>query len=149
MRMFIIVVVVSFASITFMAVRGDEATKVQGEVFKSPTCSCCSKWIAIVEDGGISLRISDGADLTSTKTKLRVPNNVWSCHTAVIDGYVFEGHVPIDLLQEVLTKRPRIVGLAVPGMPVGSPGMEIGGRKDHYMVVAFDREGKQTIYAER
>ncbi|MET0642832.1 MAG: DUF411 domain-containing protein [Candidatus Binatia bacterium] len=82
------------------------------------------------------------------KSKYGVPQRLYSCHTALIDGYVIEGHVPADLIKRILKERPSIVGLAVPGMPVGSPGME-GPNPEPYEVLTFDKQGRTTVYARR
>lgn len=84
------------------------------------------------------------------KRRLGVPRSLQSCHTAVVDGYVVEGHVPADVIDRLLRERPAVVGLAVPGMPVGSPGMEVPGQAaERYQVMAFDRSGRTTVYAQR
>ena len=89
-------------------------------------------------------------DLAPVKRKLGVPPALQSCHTAVVEGYVIEGHVPADLIDRLLRERPSVVGLAVPGMPVGSPGMEAPGQAaEHYQVVAFDQKGRSTVFATR
>jgi hypothetical protein len=89
-----------------------------------------------------------GKQFTDVKSKYGVPSRLHSCHTAVIDGYVIEGHVPADLITRMLKEKPPIVGLAVPGMPVGSPGME-GPKPQPYEVLTFDRQGRTTVYARR
>lgn len=89
-----------------------------------------------------------GKQFTDVKSKYGVPQRLYSCHTAVIDGYVIEGHVPADLIKWILKERPAIVGLAVPGMPVGSPGME-GSKPEPYEVFTFDKQGRTTVYARR
>jgi len=89
-----------------------------------------------------------GKQFTDVKSKYGVPQRLYSCHTAVIDGYVIEGHVPADLIKRILKERPAIVGLAVPGMPVGSPGME-GPKPEPYEVLTFDKQGRTTVYARR
>ncbi len=86
--------------------------------------------------------------LSEVKSKYRVPEKLQSCHTAVAQGYVFEGHVPADLILRVLKEKPAILGLAVPGMPPGAPGMG-GSNSQHYEVVAFDKQGRVTVYAKR
>ena len=91
----------------------------------------------------------DTDDLTPVKGKHGVPPPLRSCHTALVEGYVVEGHVPADLIDRLLRERPKIVGLAVPGMPAGSPGMETPGRAERYQVLAFDRAGKTTVFASR
>lgn len=82
------------------------------------------------------------------KRRRGVPEHLFACHTALVDGYVIEGHVPVDLIEKLLEERPPVVGLVVPGMPVGSPGME-GGRAERYEVLSFDRSGKTAVYAKR
>ncbi len=89
-------------------------------------------------------------DLAPIKRKLGVPRALQSCHTAVVEGYVIEGHVPADVIDRVLRERPSVVGLAVPGMPVGSPGMEAPGQApERYQVLAFDQKGRATVYTSR
>ncbi len=117
-------------------------------VYKTPTCGCCAKWVDHLKAAGFQVRVHDQDDLTETKATLGVPRALGSCHTAVVGSYVIEGHVPADLIQRILKERPSVRGLAVPGMPAGSPGME-GGRRDRYEVLTFDRQGKTTVYAAR
>ncbi len=96
------------------------------------------------------MKPEDLEDLAPVKQKLGVPRALQSCHTAVVDGYVIEGHVPADLIDRLLRERPAVVGLAVPGMPVGSPGMEAPGRaSERYQVLTFDGNGRTTVYASR
>jgi hypothetical protein len=120
-------------------------------VYKTPTCGCCKDWVKHLEKSGFAPTVHDLADLSETKDTLGVPTALRSCHTAVIGGYVIEGHVPADLIRKIVSDKPvNLVGLAVPGMPVGSPGMEVaGGRKDAFDVIAFTREGKRSVYARR
>ena len=100
--------------------------------------------------GGYAVRTEDLDDLAPIKRKLGVPAALQSCHTAVVEGYVIEGHVPADVIDRLLRERPAVVGLAVPGMPAGSPGMESPGQKpERYEVMAFDRQGRATVYASR
>ncbi|MFI5325373.1 MAG: DUF411 domain-containing protein [Candidatus Rokuibacteriota bacterium] len=96
------------------------------------------------------MKAEDNEDLAPIKRKLGVPRALQSCHTAVIEGYVIEGHVAADLIDRLLRERPSVVGLAVPGMPTGSPGMEVPGQAaERYQVLAFDRQGRTTIFASR
>jgi hypothetical protein len=96
------------------------------------------------------VKAEDLDDLAPVKRRLGVPPALQSCHTAVVDGYVVEGHVPADVIDRLLRERPAVVGIAVPGMPLGSPGMESPGRPaERYQVVAFDRNGRTTVYAQR
>lgn len=96
----------------------------------------------------VGKKILFGKSFTDLKRKHGVPERLHSCHTALIDGYVIEGHVPADLIYKLLKERPAVVGLAVPGMPVGSPGME-GGKPEPYEVFTFDKNGRTTVYAKR
>ena len=119
-------------------------------VYKTPTCGCCKSWVTHLEKNGFAPSTHDLPDLSETKDTLGVPDALRSCHTAVLGRYVIEGHVPADLIRKIATEKPaNIRGLAVPGMPAGSPGMEVPGRKDPYEVLAFTRDGKRTIYAKR
>ena len=119
-------------------------------VYKSPTCGCCSKWIEHLQaQKALKVTARDMDDVTPIKQGVGVPDHLQSCHTAVVGRYAFEGHVPADLMLKVLREQPKIAGLAVPGMPAGSPGMEMGSRKDAYDVVAFTKTGKTSVYARR
>ncbi|HSJ24161.1 MAG TPA: DUF411 domain-containing protein [Longimicrobiales bacterium] len=117
-------------------------------VYKTPTCGCCNDWVDHVREYGYTVVTQDLNDLTQVKQQLGVPAGRVSCHTAVVRGYTVEGHVPADLIQKMLAERPRFRGLTVPGMPVGSPGME-GPWKDDYDVLAFDDDGNIEVYARR
>jgi hypothetical protein len=118
-------------------------------VYKSATCGCCSQWIEHMKAAGFTVKALDVDDIEVTKKTYGVPATAESCHTAIVGGYVVEGHVPADAVQRMLREKPAIAGLAVPGMPIGAPGMEMGGRKDPYNVVAFDKAGKTTVYEKR
>ena len=117
-------------------------------MYKDPSCGCCTKWIDHLRAHGFAVTARDMDDMDEVKATFGVPGKLQSCHTATLGSYVVEGHVPADVIQKMLKERPRILGLAVPGMPVGSPGME-GGRAQHYDVVAFERNGKTSVYAKR
>jgi hypothetical protein len=99
---------------------------------------------------GFTAKVENLGSLAPIKAKYAIPAELQSCHTAVVDGYVVEGHVPADLIVRLLRERPPVVGLAVPGMPAGSPGMEVpGGATDRYQVFTFDRSGKTAVFATR
>jgi hypothetical protein len=103
-----------------------------------------------LRQSGFPVKGEDLADLSAVKTKHGVPPDLQSCHTALVEGYVVEGHVPADLIVRLLRERPAVAGLAVPGMPAGSPGMESpGGAKERYRVFSFDRQGKREVFATR
>ncbi len=119
-------------------------------VYKTPTCGCCKLWVEHLAKNGFAPKTHDLNDLSETKDTLGVPDALRSCHTAVIGRYVIEGHVPADLITKLTKEKPaNILGIAVPGMPAGSPGMEVPGRKDPYEVFAFTRDGKRSVYAKR
>ena len=119
------------------------------EVFKSPTCGCCANWVEHMRTNGFTVRTTDMNDLTDIKKSRGVPDHVQSCHTAVVNGYVVEGHVPASDVHRMLKEKPAILGIAVGGMPVGSPGMEYPGTKPQaYDVVAFDKSGATRVFAK-
>lgn len=117
-------------------------------VYKSPTCGCCSSWVDHMKAAGFQVRTVDMDDLTEVKQAGGVPIRLRTCHTAMVDNYVIEGHVPADLVKKLLAEKPAVTGIAVPGMPIGSPGME-GATKEPYQVLLFDKNGKITVYAKR
>jgi len=111
-------------------------------VSKDPTCGCCSGWVDHVQTAGFQTTVIEISDLSPLKSRLRVPGHLASCHTAKIGGYVIEGHVPAPAIKRLLLERPAAIGLAVPGMPVGSPGMEVSGTPDEpYEVILFGPSG--------
>ena len=115
-------------------------------VHKDPYCGCCNDWIDHVHAAGFTVEAIDTPDMTAVKTRLGVPQTLASCHTALIDGYVIEGHVPAATIHQLLTTRPAATGLAVPGMPIGSPGMEVPGQPaETYDVILFAPTGTRTI----
>jgi len=117
-------------------------------VYKDPNCGCCHNWIEYMKAAGYEIEVRDTRDMNTVKMQQGVSRNLQSCHTAIIDGYVVEGHVPVEDINRMLAERPAIKGLAVPRMPVGSPGMEQGMPSDYqsYDVVAFDGAGNLTRY---
>lgn len=118
------------------------------EVYKSPTCGCCVKWIEHLRAEGFAVRATDLDNLNELKASHGVPQQLQSCHTAVVNGYALEGHVPAADVRRLLQERPTIGGLAVAGMPIGSPGMEVPGTKAHaYDVIAFDKGGVTQVFA--
>lgn len=115
-------------------------------VYKSPTCGCCRNWVDHMKAQGFAVVTIDTADLAAVKHSHGIAGDLGSCHTATVGGYVLEGHVPAADVRRLLAERPAVVGLAVPGMPMGSPGME-GPVKQAYDVIAFDRTGGRTVFA--
>ena len=117
-------------------------------VFKDPNCGCCKEWVEHLRKHAFAVVTKDTADVTPFKRSGRVPERLHSCHTAFVNGYVIEGHVPAADIQRLLKEKPKFAGLAVGGMPIGSPGMEVGKRKDPYDVVAFSRDGSTRVFAK-
>jgi len=114
-------------------------------VYHSPTCGCCKKWVEHLEHSGFTVKSIEQEDLSDIKAKFGVAPKLRSCHTAVVAGYVIEGHVPADDIKRLLVQKPRIIGLTAPGMPQASPGMDLG--KDPYDVLTFDANGATTVWA--
>ena len=126
------------ALLPFLAERGFAQTALpKMTVSKDPNCGCCGGWVDYLRADGFAVDVVDTADLTAIKTRLGVPEALQSCHTAEIGGYVIEGHVPAATIRRLLTEKPRAIGLAVPGMPASSPGMDVPGAADAYDVVLF------------
>jgi len=120
-------------------------------VYKSPTCGCCTKWISHLKQAGFTVTAHDTANVAPIKRRHGVPQALESCHTALVGGYVVEGHVPADVIQRLLRERPAVAGIAVPGMPAGSPGMEglPGPARQPYNILAFRAEGGWSVYERR
>ena len=117
-------------------------------VYKTPTCGCCKEWVKHVQANGFTVKAVDMNDLSQVKRDAGVPAALESCHTALIGTYVVEGHVPADLVKKMLAEKPAIIGLSVPGMVDGPPGMEQG-NKQPYSVIAFAKGGTTRVYARR
>jgi len=119
------------------------------QVWKAPTCGCCKDWIAILQRAGFKVHTFDEGN-NAARARFGLPARYGSCHTAHIGGYVVEGHVPAREIRRLLAEKPDAIGIAVPGMPVGSPGMdgpEYGGRRDAYDVLLVHRDGSSRVYA--
>lgn len=133
-------------TIVVVEVAGMAAASADVVVYKAPGCQCCERWADHLRQSGLKVAVQGATDLSSLKAKWGVPAEVGSCHTARIGDYTIEGHVPASAIQRLLKEKPAIAGLAVAGMPAGSPGMEAGAVHQPYDVVAFDREGHTSIY---
>ncbi|MBI3771698.1 MAG: DUF411 domain-containing protein [Gammaproteobacteria bacterium] len=115
-------------------------------VHRSPACGCCKDWIAHLKKHGFKVTDIETNDVDAVKTKYQLPSQVASCHTAMISGYLIEGHVPADDIKRLLKQKPHVRGLAVPQMPKGAPGMEMGHQKDPFIVFSFDTQGNTTPF---
>ena len=134
------------AAIVMLSVAARPAAVTEIVVYKSPTCGCCSKWVDYLRKQGFTVVAHDTSGMTAVKAELGVPDAMASCHTAMVGGYVIEGHVPAADIERLLKEHPKVVGLAVPGMVTGSPGME-GGAPEHYKVLSFDAKGGTAVFA--
>ena len=133
----------TMTTLTASAVSIDNAEMT---VYSSPTCSCCAKWVDHLEENGLTVKHIKTEELGAKKQELGVPRSLASCHTGVIGSYVVEGHVPAEQVKRLLTESPNVEGLSVPGMPIGSPGMERGDTREPYDVVAF-RDDQAGVFA--
>lgn len=117
------------------------------EMFRDPYCGCCKVWANHVRSEiAVAVKETVTSDMTAIKQARGIPQDLWSCHTMIVDGYVIEGHVPAEQIERLLKERPKGVrGIAVAGMPLGSPGMEAGGRKQPYQVIAFGEKGRYVF----
>jgi hypothetical protein len=118
-------------------------------MYRDPNCGCCLKWADVAKAAGYSVKVVPSDDVTALKARLGVPSDLYSCHTSQVGPYVVEGHVPLKAVEKLLREMPRgVIGIALPGMPAGSPGMEQpSGRKDVLNVVAFDRKGGASAFS--
>ena len=139
----------SFGGTNTVMAGPDERKTAAMTVYRDPSCGCCEKWAALARDAGYQVSVLDDPDMASVKRKLGVPAQLSSCHTAVVGDFVVEGHVPLEQVGRLLRERPEgIRGIAVPGMPIGSPGMESpDGAKEPFQVMAFDRAGRTSVFA--
>jgi len=122
-------------------------TAVDVQVYKQPGCGCCELWARHMRAAGFRFTVAEAADVEAMKRRNGIPINLRSCHTSVVGAYRVEGHVPADIVRRLLSEKPAVSGIGVPGMPIGSPGMESGSRRDAYDVIAFDADGRQRVFA--
>ncbi|WP_404365915.1 DUF411 domain-containing protein [Marinobacter sp.] len=135
------------AALAFSAPLLAEGTQHIVKVYKSPTCGCCTDWVRHLEENDFDVEVHDTANLNPIKEAAGLTPALASCHTAFVGGYVIEGHVPATDVRRLLEEAPKARGLAVPGMPLGSPGMEMGGRQDDYQVLLFNDQGQSQVFA--
>jgi hypothetical protein len=128
----------------------DEATRAQSlpvvEMTKHPQCGCCTAWADHLRAEGFEVEVTETRKMWGVKRLAGIPQDLDSCHTATVGGYVVEGHVPADDIKRLLSERPAVKGIAVPGMPIGSPGMEVGDRTEPYDVLSFDADGETDVF---
>jgi hypothetical protein len=115
-------------------------------VYRSPSCGCCGKWLEQLKSDQFNVIDNLVEDVQSVKNRYGITAELASCHTALVNGYVIEGHVPVNDIKKLLTSKPPVAGITVPGMPVGTPGMEIGTKKDAYQVISFDKSKHTQVF---
>lgn len=141
--------VLAAVAIAWLPVQESQATLPEVVVYKSQYCGCCGGWVEHMEANGFNVVTRNTEDMAAVKERLGVRPEHASCHTAVVDGYIVEGHVPADDVKRLLTERPKVAGVAAPGMPIGSPGMEQGDTKQPYDVVSFGPQGAAVFSSHR
>lgn len=146
MKQFLVCILLFFTFVT-NANAGSTSSK-EITVYKNPECGCCNKWISYLKQNNYTVIEKNTRDIVAHKKRLGVPEKLAACHTAVIDGYVVEGHVTHRDIKKLLLFRPDVTGIAVPGMPYGTPGMERGDTRESYNVISFDKNGKTEIFSE-
>lgn len=135
---------ISAAALGLAACAQAQATTIA--VIKDPDCGCCTEWVAHLRQSGFVVEVTDTREQPAISAKLGVPEELRGCHSATVDGYVIEGHVPASDIRRLIDEKPAGLGLAVPGMPMGSPGMEQGGKKQPYVTVLFG-DRAPTVFA--
>lgn len=142
MKIYLFLLIQLFSVSSFAA----ESSDMDIKVYRDPNCQCCHKWISHLEENKFNVLDILTPDMASVKETVHLPAQMASCHTAIIDGYIIEGHVPAADIRRLLATRPDIAGLSVPQMPVGTPGMEMGERKDNFSVFQFNKNGTYSIF---
>jgi hypothetical protein len=140
----------ALSSISSLAVANTESSvRPVVQIALSPTCGCCKEWVAHLRNNGFETTVEEVPDINRRKVAARIPTEFWSCHTAFVEGYFVEGHVPADDIKRLLAERPKARGLAVPGMPIGSPGMEVTNvAPDKYRTMLVGLDNRATVWAE-
>ena len=146
LRAVALLVVTAISPVAAQSQKRPAAAAVEGTVWLSPTCGCCGKWVDHMQAAGFKMTRQVTTDLQSVGARQKVPEALRSCHTALIGGYLVEGHVPANIVQKLLKEQPKIGGIAAPGMPMGSPGME-GPNAQPYTIVAFRPDGSTYDFA--
>jgi hypothetical protein len=131
-----------------VAQRSAQPTAQPITVYRTASCGCCGKWVEHLKAAGFAPTVHMVPNTDSVPPRKGMPDSLHSCHTATLEGYTVEGHVPADVIRQLLKERPKVSGIAVPGMPAGSPGME-SPNPQRYDVIAYDATGKTTVFARR
>ena len=143
-----ILITLTFAWLAVSMALADGSLAKDIVVYKNPHCGCCTKWVEYLQQNNYNVTIESTRDVLSIKARLGIPEQLAACHTAIIDGYIVEGHVTHRDITKLLLFRPEVKGIAVPGMPIGTPGMERGDSVESYNVMSFDDQGNIEIFKE-
>ena len=135
----------ALAALPFATLARANASGLTVQVWKSPTCGCCTGWVEHLQAAGFTVKVHDSGNVAA-RAQLKIPSKLGSCHTAEVGGYAIEGHVPAQDIRRLLEQRPKAIGLAVPGMPIGSPGMEMPDRRDPYDVLLVELGGTTRVF---
>ena len=148
MKLLYRILTIGFIACTMAArAEGIETNKpIDIVVYRSPSCECCGKWLEHLKKNNFNVKDILTEDVQAVKQKYGISVAMSSCHTAIVDGYIVEGHVPANDIINLLKTKPKIAGISVPGMPMGTPGMEMGGKKDAYKVMSFDKENDYKVF---
>ena len=130
-----------------VGIKAETSKAVDMIVYRSPSCECCGKWLEHIKNNNFTVKDIVTDDVQAIKIKYGVSAEMASCHTAIVDGYVIEGHVPSNDIDKLLKNKPKLTGIAVPGMPRGTPGMEMGDVKDPYNVMSFNKENQYEVFS--
>ena len=139
---------IAYSSVWDQETEPDYSGTLDMIVYRSPSCGCCGVWVEHAKKHGFRIKDIKTESIEALKQQYNVPPELVSCHTAIIDGYLIEGHVPADDIKRFLEQKPKVAGLAVPGMPLGTPGMEAGERKQAFQVLAFNDQGEVEVFKE-
>ena len=129
-------------------VLGSAANAAALTIYKSASCGCCAKWVEHVEKHGFTVTVVNVDDVMAVKAKAGIPDKLASCHTSKVGGYVVEGHVPAADIKKLLAQKPKAKGIAVPGMPMGAPGMEHGDHRQPYQTLLIKADGSTAVFAQ-
>lgn len=146
LKLFAVYLVAGVIILLVAATSAEAATSASITVYRNPSCSCCGGWVNYLTTQGFQPRNVLTSDMNALKQQYGVPNDLASCHTAVINGYVIEGHIPTDNIKRLLAEQPMVAGIAVPEMPIGTPGMESGDVREPFTVFSFDRQGNTEAF---
>ncbi|MEO1131540.1 MAG: DUF411 domain-containing protein [Cyanobacteria bacterium J06639_1] len=128
--------------------QGTQVRQASVVSFRSPTCGCCKGWVEHMRAEGFTVDDQIVEDISAKKTELGIPGELAACHTAVVDGYLVEGHIPAEAIAQLLDEKPEVKGIAVPGMPIGTPGMEFGDERESFSVYSFTEDGQTEVFRD-